>query len=872
LQHAVRVGYAAEMQRRGMRVWRTPRVLPWNTWLRQQYLERRASAGDSATRLQALTAAQARVLWDEVVAASPHAADLLNPSSAARLAARSWRRLHDYLIPLDKLQAFDSPEAAALHAWCLAFERRCAALGAIDETRLMRWAHESSFEPSEPLALAGFDAVPPAMARLVDRWRDAGHLRSVESESKAGAAQVVAVEDVDDEIRQAALWARERVRAGATNVGVIVADLQSRRDEVRRVFEEVMAPGVRRSGAGSAQLPIVLAAPAPMASYPLVDAAMLVLQLAATDGSSTLVGRILRSPFLNGAQAESGARARADLRLREEGKDRWDWFVLERWAGITGCAQLELAARELGQMLRTMESSSTASVWAERFHQIWRTVGWPGDRTLSSAEHQTVVKLHSVVAEFGGFDAVAGRMKLARALRMLRELLADTPFEPETTNAAVTVIDPATSAGMRFDALWVTGLDADRWPAPVNPDSLIPIELQREAGIPESSPAGVLQQSTRQLARWTSSADSIVVSWARRNGDIELTRSPLLNQIASTDESPSPSLEAQPWRRTLYDARPILEALRDDRAPKLPTEAARGGTRTLELQSRCPFRAQGELRLRAYVLPRIGIGVDPIDRGAILHDVLAEIWAELKTYERLVATDDATLEARIRESGRRHVARALVPETRHRARLAELELESVARQIMRLLTLEKTRPPFAVRRAETSEPYAIGGLSITLRPDRVDELATGGELLIDYKLGDSHKPSDWLDVLPGRPRRPQLPLYGLAHEGELRGLAYVVLSPRAVEYRGWASDDNVGPGVPRYPGSTRPDLADPMDWGALLDRWRFTLTRLAERYVAGEAQVDPLPLECATCHLSTLCRVHEIARAEDESDGARDDQ
>jgi ATP-dependent helicase/nuclease subunit B len=131
-------------------------------------------------------------------------------------------------------------------------------------------------------------------------------------------------------------------------------------------------------------------------------------------------------------------------------------------------------------------------------------------------------------------------------------------------------------------------------------------------------------------------------------------------------------------------------------------------------------------------------------------------------------------------------------------------------------------------------------------------------LLIDYKLGDSYRPSrDWVDVWPGRPRRPQLPLYGLAHSEDLRGLAYVVVAPGAVEYRGWSDGTTVGAGVEAYPSGMRIDLGDPQDWEALMHHWRFTLTRLAERYVAGDASVDPLPLVCTTCHLSTFCRINE---------------
>lgn len=876
LAHAVRLGYARRAQQRGTNVWRTPRALPWSTWLRQQHLEARAAPGSQASFARVLTPAQARVLWDDIVATSPFGSDLLNPSNAARLAARSWRRMHDYLIPMERLGAFDAPEQQALYAWCGEFARRCAALAAIDEARLADWAHEFNFVPQERLALAGFDAIPPSMSRMIERWRGRGLIVDVGAEPRAAASvEVVRATDRDAELDLAAQWARDRVLSGATQVGVIVPDLQTRRDEVRRVFEDVLAPGLRHTHSGAAWLPVVVAAPAPVSSYALVDAALLVLQLAAGGASSTHVGRILRSPFLGGADIERAPRAMADLRLREEQRERWDWFELERWAELTGCEQLQLPARELNAILRNMRGDATPSEWAERFHAIWLSIGWPGDRTLSSVEHQTLEKFQSVLAQFGALDVVAGRMNLRRALQRLQELLRDTPFEPETVSAAITVIDGVTSAGMQFDALWVVGLDADRWPAAASPDPLIPLELQRAANIPEASAAGVLQQAVAQLQRWTVSASSLVLSWPQRDGDVELSCSPLVArmQVArmqSANAAP-PAAHSVSFRRMVFDARPALETLPDDRAPALPMQAARGGARTLELQSRCAFRAQAELRLGALPLPRVSLGVEPVDRGAILHRVLADIWNFLQTQQRLLAIDDSALELRVRECAQRHAAQALMPDTRHRSRLAMLEIENIVRQVMRLLVQERQRPAFSVRLAEAAGQYSIGGLSITLRPDRIDELAGGGELILDYKLGDANRPRDWFDVLPGRPRRPQLPLYGLAHADRLSALAYVVLAPGTVEYRGWSDGADVGAGVVPYPGGIRIDLGDPMDWAALLHHWHFTLTRLAERYVAGDASVDPLPQECATCHLSTLCRIHEVVADERDVEVGGDD-
>jgi ATP-dependent helicase/nuclease subunit B len=244
--------------------------------------------------------------------------------------------------------------------------------------------------------------------------------------------------------------------------------------------------------------------------------------------------------------------------------------------------------------------------------------------------------------------------------------------------------------------------------------------------------------------------------------------------------------------------------------------------------------------------------------------VLAEIWGSLGSQAALLALDEETLAQRVRASAERHTLRALQPTVRYRERLAALEATNVAKQVLLLLAVEKQRPSFAPRFTEISEPYAIGGLSITLQPDRIDDIGNGGHLLIDYKLGDSHAPRQWLDTWPGRPLRPQLPLYGLAHAETLRGLAFVVLAAGAVEYRGWSDGSFVGEGVLPYPAGVRLRPGHPTDWPSFLTYWRATLTQLAENFVGGEATVDPLPQECSTCHLGAFCRINEQTQEEVE--------
>lgn len=865
LAHALRIAYASHARAEGLLAWRTPVVLPWTVWLRQQWLDARArDEADRALRL--LSPAQSRLLWEQIVAADEFAQELLNPAEAARVAQRSWRRSHEYLIDIERLREFPAPEAQALHSWAQQFIRRCDSLHAIDEARLADWAWDSGLLPTTPLTVLGFDTQVPALRRLVERWQAADSIRTISALRTAEDVRVIELLDREAEVEAAARWAREQVDGGKRNVAVIMSDLASRHDEVRRRFEEVFTPAARGIDSEAEIAPFIIAAPQPLAQFPLVDAALTVLHLIQGPNDSRTVGRLLRSPFLRGARSECDLRARADARLREEQRERWDAIELERWAAVTGCTLLESALRNVTRLARELPRRAAPSVWSERFHALLRAIGWPGERTLSSIEQQTLSKFQECLAELGSLDAVAGPMSFGQALRELGRLAIDTPFEAETPSAAVTIIDPATCAGMTFAALWVAGLDSTRLPGPLAPDPLLPLELQRAAGIPEASAESNFVLSRIRLQRLLASANEVVLSWPHSEGDAELQMSPLLRSLP---QAAAPTFAVNPnWQHAIFAARPSLEVLADDYAPELQERIARGGARTLELQSLCAFRAQAELRLRAVPLKRVGSGLEPSDRGKLVHRVLASLWSELRDQAQLIAMARTTVEARVRELAQQHAAVALPGTSRPRATLAQLAVEQVTQQVMRLLAIDRQRPPFVVRRTERDESYTIGGLQLRLQPDRIDELA-GGWLIVDYKLGAANEPKDWIDKVPGRPRKPQLPLYALAHRESLAGVAFAVLAPGAVEYRGVSNGTPMAPGIEPYESASRRWYGAPADWHDLLQRWHASLDSLGQRYVAGEALVDPLPDACTYCHLSTFCRVHE--RSEEAAAEASDE-
>ena len=855
LAHALRLEYGRGMHAQGHRVWHTPDVLPLGTGLRQLW-----GTGDVQGRpaQRLLSDSQSRVLWRQAIESGPHSGQVLDAAKTAGVALRSWQRVHEYQIPLAEIAEYATEEARAWSEWAASFMQVCERGGWMEESLLPAHLTSRALLPDKPLLLAGFDQLPPAVQALMDVWRNQISVEVEAPRRPANTIIAISAFDRDAELELAAQWAREQLQEGVASAAVLIPDLSTRAAAVRRVFDGVFAPYSRFIGASSADNTLfAIAASTALSEFPVIHAASLCLTLARGGADSLLAGEVLRTPFLRAGGSEAALRAAADVRLRETFREHWNMQELERWCAVTGCTELELAARSALFTLREFRSTAVPSEWARRFLLLLSALGWPGERALDSAEQQTVAKFHEVLGGFGALDDLLPPLDFRRAVREFDQLLAETQFEPQTPDAPVLVIDPDTAAGMSFHSMWITGIEASKWPPPAEPDAFIPVELQRKYGVPEASSSATFSKAQRRLDGLLGAGQQVVVSWPTRDGDTVIEPSPLISAYRGpvAEEQRAGASPRPP--QTLFAARPPLQRVTDERMPAIATRALARGSYAVELQSRCPFRAQAELRLNATPLSQMTVQITPQDRGVLVHRVLQALWSELEDQAGLQRSDDVVLHARIFELASRHAARLIPVTSRVRERLVAIEVEWISRRIMQLLAEERRRAPFRVRRAEQDETLPIGGYTLRIQPDRIDELDDGTRVIIDYKTGAAFQPGQWLDRTPGRPSRPQLPLYALAYRDGLAALAVAVIAPGAAEFRGFARQAGLLPNVGDYPRGVRDVPASAQNWDALQTHWHAVLEEIVSSYAQGHARVDPLPQECRTCHLMSLCRIKD---------------
>jgi probable DNA repair protein len=837
--------------------WTTPDVLPWAAWLQVTYRALRDFGQLQDTRA-CLEPVQSAALWEAVLDNDGLAGSLLMPAAAAEGFAEAWQLVQEWQLAPATLAAQAGEDGRSFLRLQAEYRRRLDALGCVDGAQLAGiLAGALAGQPGQAVVLAGFERLSPIQRTLAgvlgSRARHAAPPRHA-----AASATLAAFPDEPSELAAAAAWARDRLAADPrARLGIVVPELEAQAARLEDLLDEALAPARLFPGTADEPRPWNMSLGQPLGETPVVAAALLCLGLARDSLEPAEAGRWLRSPFLGGVAAEAGARARLDAWLRKHAGDRIGSRALLGWLGGRGgapaCPALATHAEGCLDALRGSARRSPSG-WSQAVARALRAMGWPGDAALDSASWQAVQAWAELLETFARLDVVLGPVTLAEAVARLRRLAAGQRFQPETAELPVQVLGLLETAGLEFDALWVTGMHDGVLPAPLRPNPLLPAGLQRALGMPRACPDTALALARRLVARLAAAAPEVRFSYPETRDDEPLRPSPVVVGLASPVVAPvlvAPSLAMRAFEMRR------LETMEDGTAPPVTGEVS-GGTGLLAAQSACPFLAFAVHRLKAEPLETPAAGIDPRLRGQFVHEALSTLWGELGNRAALAALAPEARVARARAALERAGARVLagLPEA-----LVRIELDEAALRIGEWLDLELQRPDFTVIERERRVPVELGALRLHGRVDRVDRVAEG-LVVIDYKTGEA-KASSWDG---DRPAEPQMPAYSLVYRDELAGLAYASLKPGQVGLQGVARGAGVFGPVLAKRGVIGED-----DWPARIEAWRHVLEALAAGFAGGDARVDPKQPHgqggtCARCHLATLCRRDEWLQATGDDD------
>lgn len=826
--------------------WNTLDVLPMTAWIKRL-------AADLVDERVLLNEFQEKLIWEKIIRQSAVGSDLLRISETADHAQAAWRLIKQWQLELLAIAHIDDNNPFI--QWAKEFEQACKEQNCLDEAGLIDIIRESVAQLSLPrqIILVGFSQIFPQLQKFLNALR----LNSVAieflnfEENFADSEISLAFSNSEQEYYAMARWALQNWQQKNTQrIGCVIPNLNQAREQVKRIFTEVFANDPKFNISIGKKL----------SEYPLVHIALQTLQIAFNEEISLAeLSRWLRSSFTQDAIAEFVPRAVLDEQLHQLGEFRLELttalaLALKSTAKYH-CPSLAKILQNLIQKRQEITLIKFPSEWANFFFELLKIVGFPGDHSLDSEEYQTLQSLIELLQTFSGLDFILGKINYATALATFTNLTRDNIFQPETPDdVPIQILGILEANNLDFDLLWIAGMDELNWPPFYQANPFIPMQLQRQYGLPHATMEIDWEFYKNLIMQFRQSSSEIIFSYAQQQDEMVRSPSALIKHIAQKNIQELNLIDHYSLAQQLF-ATGTLEIIKDEQGPIISAaEKIMGGSNIIKYQAGCPFSAFAQFRLHATMLDIPVSGLDGAERGLLLHQVLEHIWNIINDQTNLLSYSEIELE-KILLQVITETLQSYIPKRPLllRKSFIEIELQRLKKIVLAWLNYEKQRPFFRVLAKEHNQKITLGNLELNIRIDRIDELQDGSYFIIDYKTGIANI-ADWLGE---RPAEPQLPLYNLMHNKSVNALAFGSIQAKQVSFNGVALNPKLV--LDLYPLAYLNDYIAVTDWNSLVNYWQNNLTKLADEFFSGIATVDPIDPDrvCRYCEFKLLCRIYE---------------
>ncbi|MFV9473866.1 PD-(D/E)XK nuclease family protein [Advenella sp. RU8] len=808
-----------------------PLIMPLGRWVRAMHDARLFSAQGHVPAI-ALDRFAEQLVWESVIEKEEGAGRLLDLQQTAKMASDAHHLCADWHIQVKDDEI--TQEYERFRQWQHAYLHRLSQMDAEDDG-LMQENLLQALENREPLnlpqqiVLLGFTECSPRLGRLLLACQSNGSDLAVLAEQVASATEVrkTALGDSAAEWETAIAWARQSLMENPRGTYAIVApDLEEKAPLARRL----LAQNLGRHG-----LAWNVAVGRPLTEWAPVRAAFAWLRLLAQLGSRKqcevkVLGAALLAGHCSATPPALATMAQYDAKLRQKEEITLaETDVLSLFDQLG--SDLSFNFKEIYQRwclpFQEKYSRTTTDQWAQRIRECLFGLGFPGPGTLSSANFQVCQAFENLLVRFSALYEVGGLLDGLGASALLQRLARQSAFQPQRDKQArLDVLGFLEAEGGRWDAVWILGLTDEVLPASPSPNPFLPVTALRRVNAPRATPEREKSWADEMFQALLQCAPQVSLSWPLMDGEKELRASSLLEDISFFETE---SLFANITNMQVIKRE--VEELTDNQAPALSGHRpVSGGMDVLETQARNPLWAFARYRLGARELEDYPQAVSQRVRGIFLHKVMELVWGMLKDWERLAEKhEDGSLEAFVSEC----VELAAEQELKHDyAAVVQMEKERARRMVMDFLLLELKREPFAVQQLEQDVKWQRAQVNLSLRMDRVDTLADGEQVIIDYKSGST--PSFRQDWSRQTPVNLQLPFYasvmGSGKGNPVAGLLFARLNARQIEIKGIANEDLGIDGL-----DDRSSWEPAMSWEALLQRWQTVMEQLADDFSAGKA-------------------------------------
>jgi RecB family exonuclease len=708
------------------------------------------------------------------------------------------------------------------------------------------------------IILAGYDEFSPMEETLVDsmaRRSKVNLYRASKNPDENVKARVYATPE--QECQAVCAEVINSWNNGQKRLGVVFLDGDYFK-LIKQFFEELVDRQERPSDA----LRYNLTMGTPLSEHPLFQTALLPLRLLDEPQPNPYLSSLLFSPYVRRLQEGQEMAIRSSLWGQDGTKP-----LKEILSGLShmGCPIQPL--RNLSLYVKR-----PLKVWLQELANLWKNLGFPSSRCetdILAKEHllKIVEDLEKEIGylEMGRRDVLAWINTVSRGIEVVEKT-------PET--AGIQILNLVESRGLAFDRFWVVGTHGRALPQTVvDLPFLDPDELR---GVEGGTAEKQWEAGQRNLSSLLSSAPVVTFSRAASKGeDFPYLPCPLIPDESSKEgsqytidlwkEPPEEWLRARWLREGLKGLQSVSENVEEGPSENVNFSLP-SSLRVTQLESLllCPFKFFAESLLALEPLEELKIGIDPRERGELIHKILREFtrglataapdWPEdkSKAIEFLEKTVDNILGDRL-EDPFWQVERVRLLGSDQFPGLLRAWLDEEQKRALDGWRFEAAEEPFE------GLVIAKTGISLKGRLDRVDSHPEKGRALWDYKTGNPPSKTEVVNEMV----RPQVPAYLLAIK---KGLISCLGASSGQTQAGYI--------VLKKASEVKVSGLKNVDWEGFLEGWIEEVKKRLEGPLKGIYPADPRPRPsspqnqgaCEHCPFPGLCGFEEQREEDDGSE------
>lgn len=567
----------------------------------------------------------------------------------------------------------------------------------------------------------------------------------------------IAGQDFLQEINLAAAWAAE---SQLDNIGIVVLNLDTKYSQIDYIFSNFFSASEYN-----------IAVPVKLKNFVLIDIALLILQIANCYITQENIkyedfSKLLRTKFILGGNLELGERSYADYILREIVDYKFDLQYIKNYL-LKILPKNNLLNNLLNDFtikidnknsINNLTKKYTCQYWMEFIQEILAIFAW-GKENIDIQEQHIVDSWQDLLKQYIELENFLGEHNFSKCIEILIKLsnsynITKNNLSKNIKNINILSLPEAIAISAKFDGLWVCGLSEIDWLPEEQFNPFLPIVLQKEFAISEKK-----HQQLQQLINLAKK--QFVCSYPLYIDNNLVRPSPLIKDFPEFVNNLSLNVAQQNQF--------IIENYLDDTAPTYQKNLF-SGTNFLKLQATCPFKAQATIRLQAAALDKPIAYLSKALKGDVLHKTLAQFWLKYKNSTALqqLSTDFITKKLFIISRNILYKLKKNKPTTLNTViiQLEALKIANLCSDFIKKYDLSGAE--FSVIHIEEKFVVKLQEFLINIKLDRVDQLANGDLLVIDYKTGKISNDD------------PQLPIYSLSLPN-IKKLMLAIIRPDKLE-------------------------------------------------------------------------------------------